>query len=302
MDPPPPAACAACAACGSTVLVPHLRVAGDVGPEGLVPTTDRFGSALADIVRCPMCSHRQLVRMPDRAWLRAAYAEAVSDAYVREAAGERASARLTLAAVERHVPAGRLVDLGCWVGFLVAEAAARGWWAQGVEPSGWASAYARDELGLDVVTGEILDADLPPAAFDAVVIADVIEHLPDPREALDRVAGLLAPGGVLHLALPDAGSLVARTLGRRWWSVIPTHLHYFTRASVSTLLRRAGWEPLEIGTAPKAFSVAYYLGRIGGYSRPLARALVGAARAAGLAERIWAPDFHDRMYVIARPD
>ena len=46
-----------CAACGSTALEPHLRVGGDAGPEGLVPTTDRFGSALADIVRCRACGH-----------------------------------------------------------------------------------------------------------------------------------------------------------------------------------------------------------------------------------------------------
>jgi hypothetical protein len=40
--------------------------------------------------------------------------------------------------------------------------------------------------------------------------------------------------------------------------------------------------------------------RIGGYSRPLGDALVGAAKATGLGTRMWAPDFRDRMLVIAR--
>ncbi len=44
----------------------------------------------------------------------------------------------------------------------------------------------------------------------------------------------------------------------------------------------------------------YYLGRIGGYSRPLANGLIAAAEAGGLADRMWAPDFRDRMAVIAR--
>ena len=89
-------------------------------------------------------------------------------------------------------------------------------------------------------------------------------------------------------------------MGARWWSVLPTHVQYFTRASMVTLLRRHGWEPLVVRTAPKAFSVRYYLDRIGGYSRPLAGALVGAASAAGLGDRMWAPDFRDRMAVVAR--
>ena len=89
-------------------------------------------------------------------------------------------------------------------------------------------------------------------------------------------------------------------MGARWWSVLPTHVHYFTRDSLATLLRRRGFEPLVIRTAPKAFSVAYYLDRIGGYSRPVANGLVRAAQAAGVAERMWAPDFRDRMAVVAR--
>jgi SAM-dependent methyltransferase len=189
------------------------------------------------------------------------------------------------------------------VGFLLAEARERSWQTVGVEPSEFASGYAREELGLDVRTDNLFTAPLPRESFDAVVLGDVIEHLTRPEEALDRVASLLAPGGVLWLAVPDAGSRVARVLGRRWWSVIPTHVQYFTRGSIATLLRRNGWEVLEIRTAPKAFTVRYYLERIGGYSRPLAGGLVRVAAAAGLGERMWAPDFRDRMAVIARrPD
>ena len=43
----------------------------------------------------------------------------------------------------------------------------------------------------------------------------------------------------------------------------------------------------------------YYLERIGGYSEPLARTLVGGAGAVGVADGIWAPDFRDRMVAIA---
>jgi hypothetical protein len=77
-------------------------------------------------------------------------------------------------------------------------------------------------------------------------------------------------------------------------------VQYFTRGSLRTLLARHGWTVLDVRTAPKAFTVRYYLERIGGYSPAAARALVRGARAVGLAERMWAPDFRDRMAVIAR--
>jgi methyltransferase family protein len=133
------------------------------------------------------------------------------------------------------------------------------------------------------------------------VLADVIEHLPDPGHALDRISTLAKPDSVLHLSLPDAGSRLARLLGPRWWSVIPTHVQYFTRHSIEVLLARHNWEVMEITTAPKAFTVRYYLERLAGYSALTSNALVKFAELAGAAERLWAPDFRDRMAILARP-
>jgi SAM-dependent methyltransferase len=291
-----------CSACDARGLQAHFAVAGDAGADGLIPSTDRYGTALADIARCPNCGHMQLHPMPDEAVLADAYSTAASEEYVEEEAGQRATARKALAQIERHAPAtGSLLDLGCWVGFLLAEARERGWEGTlGIEPSEFASAYARDTLGLDVRTADLFEAPLPAASFDAVVMGDVIEHLTAPADALGRIRELLVPGGVLWLALPDAGSRLARTMGRRWWSVLPTHVQYFTRSSLGVLLKRCGFDRLEVVTAPKAFTVGYYLGRIGGYSPAAARVLTRAAGAAGVVERPWAPDFHDRMAVVAR--
>jgi SAM-dependent methyltransferase len=289
-----------CAACGGERLEPHLRVAGEPGPEGLIPNTDRYGTALADIVRCADCGHMQLERFPPEEDLSEAYAEAESTAYVEEEAGQRATARAILDEIETQVKPGALLDLGSWVGFFLAEAEARGWVTVGVEPSLYASRFARERLGLDVRQAGLFDAAVDGAPFDAVFMGDVLEHLPRAGEALDRIAELLAPGGVLALALPNAGSRLARRMGRRWWSVIPTHVHYFTPQSIRTMLERHGYEVVRITTAPKTFTVSYYLGRLGGYESRLGRGAVAAARAVGLADRLWTPDFRDRMLVLAR--
>lgn len=281
------------------LLEPHLKVAGRAGPEGLTPTTDRFGTALSDIVRCADCGHMQLERFPSDAWLAEWYAKAESSDYLEEEQGQRATAQHALQTLGRHVAGRRLLDLGCWAGFLLDEARGSGWETVGVEPSAFASDYARKRLGLDVRTGELFSAELAPRSFDAAVLGDVIEHLPDPGAALERIAALSAPSAVLYLTLPDAGSRVARLLGGRWWSVVPTHVQYFTRGSIATLLARHGWELLELHTAPKAFTVRYYISRIGGYSKPAARNMLRIAELTGVADRLWAPDFRDRMAVVA---
>jgi SAM-dependent methyltransferase len=296
-----PRADTTCAACGGRDLRPHLSVRGAAGPQGLSPTTTRFGVALGDIVCCERCGHMQLDPMPPEAELLASYEGVASEDYVVEAPGQRATADRILTRIEAHAKPGRLLDLGCWVGYFLDQGRRRGWNPLGVEPSVYAARYAERELGLEVRHAGLLEAELPEDEFAAVFMGDVIEHLPAAGEAIARARRSIAPGGVLALVLPDAGSRVARLLGRRWWSVIPTHVHYFTRHSIGTLLRRQGFEVLEVGTAPKTFTVRYYLGRMAGYSEPAARAMVRCAEAGRLADRLWGPDFRDRMLVIARP-
>lgn len=288
----------ACCACGSGALRLHLEVAGDAGERGLVPDTDRYGTALAHIARCDACGHAQLDPMPTHAVLDAAYAEAASDAYLEERTGQLATADRVLDAVERHVAPGRILDVGCWVGWLLVAARDRGWDGTGVEPSDWAARVAREDHGLRVLHATL--DEVPDGPFDAIVLGDVIEHLPDPAAALAVLRGRLRPGGVLVLMVPDAGSRVARLLGRRWWSVIPTHVQYFTRRSLALLLRRKGLQPVHASTDPKAFTVAYYGSRLHGYSPALARAVGATVRGLGIAGRLWAPDFRDRMLVLAR--
>src|SRR5215212_4823460 len=87
----PPMTCAVCTAGG---LRPHLRVRNGVGAEGLIPTTDAYGKALDDIVRCSACGHMQLAHTPSDDELLPLYEEAEAYHYIAEEQGQRATARL----------------------------------------------------------------------------------------------------------------------------------------------------------------------------------------------------------------
>jgi SAM-dependent methyltransferase len=148
--------------------------------------------------------------------------------------------RRTLAALTRHVADGKLIELGCAMGFFLDEAS-RKFTTCGVEISEHARETCRAR-GLDVVR----DADESFLAargpFDAAVMLDVIEHLEDPGAVLDRLHHAMRPGAQLLVTTGDYGSLLARAMGRRWRLMTPPqHLWFFSPRTVTALLARHGF-------------------------------------------------------------
>jgi predicted TPR repeat methyltransferase len=269
-----------------------------VDPALFRPSADRYGETSGTVLRCLSCGHGSLAQAPTDEALAAAYSNAADPVSIAEEPGQVETSHRALKRVESVATPGRLVDLGCWTGSMIAAAADRGWDAIGVEPSTWAVQRAK-ERGLDVRLGDLRSTGLDSGSARCVAMCDVIEHLLDVSEAIGVAADLLEPGGVLFLTTPDAGGRLARLMGARWWSVLPMHVQYFTRESISLLLQRHGLRVVEIRSHPKVFTATYYAERLGGYSPAVARASVGAVRRLGLAERLVAPNLRDRIQVIA---
>jgi SAM-dependent methyltransferase len=292
-----------CPVCNGTTSRPRWKVRSEATENGVDasifrPSTDRYGETVGAVVRCVTCGHASLAETPSEAALAAAYEDAADPVSVEEEDGQRATADRGLSQVEALVGLGRLVDLGCWTGSFVEAAARRGWTASGVEPSTWAveRATARN---LDVHLGDLYSLDLEPASYRCVAVCDVIEHLLDVGKAIEIIADLLEPGGALYLTTPDAGSGIAKVMGSRWWSVLPMHVQYFTRSSITRLIESHGLQVRSIRTHPKVFTATYYADRLAGYSPTAARTVNRAMAAVGQDERLIGPDFRDRMQVIA---
>ena len=293
-----------CPVCEGSRSRPLWRVGGEgtengVDPHLFRPSADRYGETVGTVLRCLDCGHASLAETPTDDVLAAAYGDAADPVSLDEEAGQLETARRSLEQIEKVVSPGRLVDIGCWTGSFVAAAAQRGWQASGVEPSTWAVDRAR-ERDLDVRVGDLATAGIEPASMRCVVMCDVIEHLLDVSDAIGTAARMLEPGGVLYLTTPDAGGRLARAMGSRWWSILPMHVQYFTRDSMRRLLERHELKVAAMSSHPKVFTATYYAQRLGGYSPTLARGAVRLTRATGLADRLVAPDFHDRMQVVAQ--
>ena len=99
---------------------------------------------------------------------------------------------------------GRVLEVGCGAGDLTAVLAGRAAAVDAVDrsPAMVALARARVPPGVRVIEADVLDLDLPPGGYDAVVGMSVLHHLPL-EEALTVLAAAVRPGGVLAMvALP----------------------------------------------------------------------------------------------------
>lgn len=146
-------------------------------------------------------------------------------------------------------PQSHVLDVGCASGYLMGLLRdTRGCTCVGIE-TGSAAAEARGQ-GFEVVEGlapEAFDVAQRRGPYDHVVLADVLEHTPDPEPILRAVADLLAPDGSVIVSLPNIAYLRARLRVLRGdWSYEDsgifdrTHLRFFTVATARQLLRQSG--------------------------------------------------------------
>src|SRR5829696_6133921 len=255
--------------------------AGSPVPEDLAPSNHRPGEH-GDLVRCGDCGAVQQPGLPSGAALHDLYREMSDEHYLSEEQGRRATARRVLRTIAAHVPAGRLLDVGCGHGLLLDEARRMGYATLGLELSRTGAGYARDVLGLDVSEEPVEAFALTAERFDVVVLADLLEHVDDPVAVLDACAGLLLDGGVLCVITPDPSSPTARLAGGRWWGYVPAHTCVLPHRTVCELLAARGL--VVSGDAPlvRSFRLRYWLagfsergGGAGRVLRALARTPLG---------------------------
>jgi 2-polyprenyl-3-methyl-5-hydroxy-6-metoxy-1,4-benzoquinol methylase len=143
----------------------------------------------------------------------------------------------------------RVLELGPATGYMSKVLADRGCTVVGIEldPEMAERAAAFCER---VIVGDLdgldLEAELGEERFDAIVAADVLEHLRDPLLALDRLRPFLAPEGAFVISVPNVahGSVrLALLSGHFDYNEIglldSTHLRFFTRESLEKLLDEA---------------------------------------------------------------
>ncbi len=157
-------------------------------------------------------------------------------------------------------PPREVLDVGCFCG-------GSGQWLKkqfpsvrltGIEMLDKAANVAREKYDTVIISRfEDIETNVWQSKFDAIIAADVLEHLYNPWGALERLKPLLAPGGAIYISLPNIRNLniLMGLAGGEWryasFGILDiTHIRFFTKAQSLEMLQQTGWAVSEIRVNP----------------------------------------------------
>ena len=207
---------------------------------GATATLGRGSLAGGRLDRCGTCGHIRRSTTAERSSL--------SLAVAAEAREPSTPADWLLAHLPERIRVAEhaaILDVGCWDGRLLRSLPER-WTKRGIEPNPLAAASAR-AAGIDVESTSLEAFADDGQRYDAVLMLDVLEHLPDPNQAIERVYSLLVPGGFFLALTGNGDSRAARIFGKAWYYyAYPEHVSVFTRESATSLMGSMAFEPVVI--------------------------------------------------------
>jgi SAM-dependent methyltransferase len=162
---------------------------------------------------------------------------------------------------------GRLLDMGCGLGFFLQEMRDYpDWQSYGCEISPAAVRYARERLSLaNVVCARLEEAPLPEASFDIITMWDVLDHLLAPDPVLRRCHALLKDDGFCFIRTPNIAMHLPRArVNKLVWGIRPgvsylqarDHMHHYSTSSARRLLERNGFTRIQFVHLRPVASVA----------------------------------------------
>lgn len=128
--------------------------------------------------------------------------------------------------VRRYVTKGRLLEVGpSWGGFCFIGKEA-GYEVEAIEMDSRCCEFISSVIGVKAVnSADNCKSIRDNGPYDVIAMWHVIEHLSDPWDVLEAVAGNLTPGGIAVIAAPNPDALQFGILGKRWTHVdAPRHV------------------------------------------------------------------------------
>ena len=212
---------------------------------------------LTHITRCSVCGLGYVKQLPTVQELAEIYSadywngrKAYTN-YLADKVGTQLHFKHRIASLRQFSSGGRLFEAGCAYGFFL-ELAQAYWDVKGIDFSEAAISYARDTLHLPVEQGDFESNPPETNSYDIITMWDTIEHLYDPSLAISKSVDALHSGGFLALTTADLETLLPRIQKSSWRMIIPAHLHYFSKRSITYLLEAHGLKIIQFS------HVSYY--------------------------------------------
>lgn len=223
-----------------------------------------YSGQTLDLMRCARCGFGQPAALPTLArYFERMYDQRWSESWVAhefDADYKDFIFGSILRELERRVGSGgrRLLDVGAHAGRFLHLARGAGWDAEGIELNPRTAAYAASRTGLPVHRLNAQALADRGRCYDAVVLTDVLEHIPEPVDLLTTLASLTNAGGVVAIKVPCGPSqvikervLAAVSSHRVTLADNLVHVNHFSPRSLTLALERAGFSAAVKTAAPE---------------------------------------------------
>jgi 2-polyprenyl-3-methyl-5-hydroxy-6-metoxy-1,4-benzoquinol methylase len=139
-----------------------------------------------------------------------------------------------------------LLDIGSGMGLFIYKAQKKGFNVKGLELSEFAVNFAKSK-GLEAENNSIYNTKLPDNFFHVISMKEVIEHLPDPKNALSIIYKSLKPNGVLFITTGNFNCPERKIKGANWFYFMPMgHIYIFEPITIKNFLKQAGFSKIII--------------------------------------------------------
>jgi 2-polyprenyl-3-methyl-5-hydroxy-6-metoxy-1,4-benzoquinol methylase len=213
-----------------------------------------------DVRRCLRCKVLFRSPRPSQAAIKASYDRGLNyQRWQEEESARDAMWGVRLDLIARHKPGRRLLDIGTGDGRFLIAASRAGFVIDATELSDTGIQYAATR-GFAVRKGQVTEIDFGECKYDLITIWHVMEHVPNPREVLMNCRRLLAPGGILVVAVPNEDCLLYRHALRKLLHRSPkrnplgdipyggeVHLTHFQPSTLRRFISAGGFDLLDFG-------------------------------------------------------
>ncbi|MDR2772125.1 MAG: class I SAM-dependent methyltransferase [Elusimicrobiota bacterium] len=163
------------------------------------------------------------------------------------------------------------MDIGASAGIMMKCASEKGYQVYGVEVAKDCAEAIAKCFGEDSVFSGYFDENFSKwdeHPFDIISLMDVLEHLRNPADVLNKIYQLLKVSGYVLITTPDSSSFSRLVMGKHWSHFSSEHLFIFSRHNIKNLLRKCGFEVIKIMALPKYFNANYLMSKfpVGGSS------------------------------------
>jgi len=202
--------------------------------------------ATSNIYRCNKCGHKYLSPVIKNKYLNFYYEVAGSEYYdtIKDNPHDRIPSDTKKMAdfIEENCKGSKSVlEIGSGMGYLLQQLKIKGFNCTGVDPSAFASDFARKEFGLEVFT-TILDSNtFKNRKFDIVILCDVVEHIYEINKLISLIKAYLNSDGNIVILTGNSDSIYAKVCAKKWLYFFSwEHISFFNKKSISQLFKNHG--------------------------------------------------------------